>query len=206
MRKTPPMPTHSQSRRILSSRTASVTGLLLFATLFRPPAKATEVYAYQGQDYTFATGGYTTADYISGDFTTPTPLAANLTGHGIVPQTYSFADGYFDWTNTDSTIQTFTVTTDAYGTLASADIQLSQLHGSDASYLYITPGGDSVATGLDLHPAGDATNSTAGIWGPDFDPLPPAVPEPASVFLASTALVAFALRAGKRIGRGVGRG
>ncbi len=180
--------------------------------LCRPIASATEVYAYLGADYTSVDGPYTTNDYISGSFTTSSILPPNLTNSPITPLAWSFGDGIFDWTNSNSIDLVSDVSTDAYGTLTSAYIELygtlliPQPPDSPLQFvgeMFIRAWGDDV-TLYDLNygpsPIGEASNSVPGKWGPDFDPPDNVVPEPASVVLfTSAALLAFAFRGRRRL-------
>jgi len=194
-------------------RPVCILGLLLFAPLCGALAHAAEVYAYLGSDFTSAYFPYTTSDFISGLFTTSIPLGPDLVGETIVPATYSFSDGSFDWTSSNSSISSLTVTTDAYGTLESASVSIV---GSDPGlpfpgatcegcHLDIATSGDSIGEeelGIGTTLDGYASNSTPGIWGPDFDPVGGS-PEPATAGLVATALLAFAFLSRKRIAQGV---
>lgn len=189
----------------------TLVGLLLFAPLCGPMASAAEVYAYLGADYTFAADIYSTSDYISGVFTTSTPLVPDLSDSSVTPLSYSFSDGVFDWTNHNTTIMEFEVTTDQFGTVTSASIELdggsyfpcsgasTTCSGGFDNVLTINTGaqpGDSVVVGQAAGLTGEGISSASGKWGPDFDP--PSAPEPASVALTSAALLAFVFRARKR--------
>ena len=203
------MPTPSQRRRQFLKRPAYVLGLLLFLPLCRPIASATEVYAYHGFDYTYADGIYTTNDYVSGDFTTSSLLPPWLMGYSTPPLTYAFGDGYFDWTNTNSTLESFYIYTDAYGSIDYAVIEVEadftipngpEVYGGIA--VGFEPGaGDAASIYFDGLPAGSGYNHLQGKWGPNFDP--PDTPEPASAVLTSAALLAFAFLARKRIAQGM---
>ncbi|SPE26737.1 exported hypothetical protein [Candidatus Sulfopaludibacter sp. SbA3] len=218
--RTPQPLTLSQRRRTFLIRPAYVLGLLFFAPLLTPLATANEVYAYLGDNFTFATFPYVTSDYISGDFTTSTILGPNLTDYPITPQTYSFSDGVFDWTQTNTTIDTFPrsahltqflVTTDGYGTLESATFELFQIidkapwstiGSTQIGELMVGPTGDYASFAPSTGITSFAINNTPGLWGPDFDP-PGGVPEPATGFLTLTALLAAAFRARTRIAQGL---
>jgi hypothetical protein len=212
MGKTHPMPAPSQWQRQFLKRPAYILGLLLFVPLCRPIASATEVYAYLGADYASATGLYTTSDYISGEFTTSAPIPPNFAGI-IVPMTYAFGDGFFDWTNNDSTLVQLQLQTDRYGTILFATLTL---FGD-----FFVPTGTSVVhfqgemqisnqdvavlgNATDLYPpVASAQTAGPGKWGPNFDPPASGVPEPASAVLSSAALLAFAFRARTRLSRSI---
>lgn len=215
--------TLSRRRRIFLLRPSCILGLLVYATLCGPIAHASEVYAYKGFDYTGASGIYTTNEYIFGDFTTATRLPPNLSDFAITPLTFAFGDGFFALTDTNATIAFFRVTTDSYGTVTAANIQVD----TDVSQTTVcSPGpycsplveiigaitidgtqGDNTEGMLVLMSFGDtlimgnAGNNAPGRWGPQFDP--PSVPEPASAVLTSLALLALAFRARKQIARGI---
>lgn len=221
--------------RMLSGLIGPLLTISIFVPLCAPNATADEVYAYQGSDYTSvfntltplgSTGAsleaYSMSDSISGDFTTSTPLGPNFSGD-ITPLTYSFGDGLLDWTNNNS-VGHFYGTTDAYGTLISADVFLNSIElpgvwdycaapslcGSVDGFLSIenepgSPGnGDNVQLSYSVPFSSNlvpeftmASNSTPGIWGPDFDPS--GVPEPATFILMLTALMAVAFWGRRRI-------
>lgn len=213
MRKIQSLIAPSHQRPAFLKRFACALGLLVFGSLCTPVALATEVYAYLGSDYTSAHGIFTTSDYVSGVFTTSTVLGPNLQDASVIPLSYSFGDGVYDWTPSDSYINninaTFTVSTDAYGTPTAVTIDLFNglplAFGGNACIactFEIAPTGDSVLINFILGGSGgSASNTTAGEWGPDFDP--PSTPEPATAALTLAVLIAFAFSARRRIARSI---
>ena len=204
MKKTQSPAAASHRRPAFLTRSACALGLLLLASLCAPAALASEVYAYLGSNYTTTSGVYTPSDYIFGDFTTSTQLAGGLVNKSGTPLSFAFGDGVYDWRSSDSyTAVSFEVSTDASGTPTAVTIDLTvvinYISGQFCAVcqLKITPTGDSVSVS-----DGTGSNTTAGKWGPDFDPP---TPEPASAVLTLAALIAFAFPARKRITRSIMR-
>jgi hypothetical protein len=220
---------------ILCRSLRPVLAVPILVPLCVPSATAAEVYAYQGYDYATVANGttlveYSTLDSIAGDFTTSTPLAPNL-NRDITPLTYSFGDGLFDWTNNNSTVEDFNVTTDVYGTVTGADIIIypTGLVGewdictnstcADPfvfGELHILNGlssGNGDSADLDYqvpssccreYYESSGSNNAAGLWGPDFDPL--TTPEPASFGLMFTTLMTLGFWSRRRITGGTRHG
>jgi hypothetical protein len=217
--KTHPFSASCQRRRTFLKRPARILGLLVCAALCGPLAHAAEVYAYLGSNFTTVSGIYTTSDYVSGEFTTLTPLDPNLVNQSITPASYSFSNGVFDWTDANSSFfpwYPLLATTDAYGTLLSASFELTSTYGppwtaslGGFSYgngiLLVSSAGDESYTHTNgTAPAalydGDGASVQVGKWGPDFDPID--TPEPATPHLTLSAFLAVALLARKRIAPG----
>ena|ERR1700733_3062473 len=101
-----------------------VTGFILFCGL-QSAARASTIYSYTGSDFTFATSPYTTSDYVSGSFTTATPLADNLSMASITPSFYSFSDGVQTFSSlSPPTDVTFEISTNASGQITGWFINL----------------------------------------------------------------------------------
>jgi hypothetical protein len=77
---------------------------------------ADTIYTYTGNPFTQASSPYTTNDFISGFFTTTTPLGNNF-GSRIVPTSFSFSDGVQTYLSTTPNVNfVFIIGTDASGT------------------------------------------------------------------------------------------
>ncbi len=100
---------------------------LLAALLLSAPLLTAQVttYSYIGQDFTYASGAYTTGDSVTGSFTVSSPLADNLnTLTTISPTSFSFTDGVdtISSNSSDLTDVQFEVETNATGGLTAWDI------------------------------------------------------------------------------------
>jgi len=94
-----------------------VTGLILFCGL-QSAARADITYTYTGNDFTTATGAYTTSDFVSGYFTLASALGDNLVLASETPATYSFSDGVQTISSlSPPTDVTFEISTDASGNI-----------------------------------------------------------------------------------------
>ena len=69
------------------------TFALLAIALTTVPAVADTMYTYTGTPFTTASGPLTTSDFVSGEITVATPLAANMALTFITPESFSFTDG-----------------------------------------------------------------------------------------------------------------
>jgi hypothetical protein len=89
-------------------------------------------YQYTGNHFTFATGSYTTSDFVSGMVTLAGPLPPNLTLTAVFPTAFTFSDG----------VQTFTAPTSATFLFATgptgAIVDWSIIIGADPSFRITT--------------------------------------------------------------------
>jgi hypothetical protein len=76
-------------------------------------AHADSIYTYTGHDFTFASAPFTTGDFVSGSFTTTTPLADNLDQATIAPASFRFNDGIDTISNANALEDTFVISTNA---------------------------------------------------------------------------------------------
>jgi len=108
----PPLPTRSRPRT-LRPQPGNYTTVQDFTACGNPPCQ-----------------NFTTAMNVSGSFTVPAPLAANLFGFNLTSQitSYSFSDGINAYSSADpgSRIFRFEVTTDGSGAITAANIDLQQ--------------------------------------------------------------------------------
>ncbi len=162
---------------------------VVLASTLNASAHADTTYTYTGQPFaTVNTStppgvppGYTTSDFVTGSFTTATPLGDNLNDASVTPATFSFTDGVNTFDNTMSFVESsFFVSTNAVGTLTAWKIQTI----SDANYIEIIGGPDSFAVPGDsvfADQVGSASNSVSGTFSP--------VPEPGTFALLGTGLL-----------------
>jgi hypothetical protein len=116
-----------------------VTGLILFCGL-QSAARASTIYSYTGDDFAFATSPYTTSDYVSGSFTTATPLADNLSLATITPSSYSFSDGVQTFSSlSPPTDVTFEISTNASGQITGWFINLENPTTNNQIFTESTP-------------------------------------------------------------------
>ena len=102
---------------------------------------------------TTATGPYTTTDSVTGSFTVSIALGDSLTNVSVTPSAYTFTDGVNTYTNANSTIADFSVSTSATGAIANWYVDLvlpsfnflvteydlpSSLYNYDEGYIFAT--------------------------------------------------------------------
>src|ERR1700733_570432 len=185
--------------------------LALFWTLFCAlfvlpfPLLADTVYTYTGNPFTYIYGStFTSSDFISGSFTLPSPLGANLAIGTVAPIAFSFSDDVD--TITDTTPNTYAdiaVGTDAAGDITSWYIYLwNRNSNADIS------SDDSASTQEDAaDTGGPARLSTGAVWGPgtwagcSTGPAPSPVPEPSTLSLLATGALGLIGTIRRRSGR-----
>lgn len=102
---------------------------LLLLLPFTQSVSAQVTYSYTGPTFYFASGApYSTANSITGSFTTAAPLAANLSDSNISANitAFSFTDGVATRTLANTVICRFLVSTDASGAISGHSIWLRQ--------------------------------------------------------------------------------
>jgi hypothetical protein len=187
--------------------------VVIMAAFCAPSANADTTYTYTGNDFTFAQAPFTTSDSITGWFTTSAPVGAGFEGV-ITPESYAFSDGVdtFDPTDVIETPSIY-IRTDptgavtgweiklrvAYGTWGLTDLLLVRRLGApyEPSYYANTwvPAPPPL-TGWELRVG--MAEQAEGTWTVTAGSP---TPEPSSVGLMSTALLALAFVARKRSAR-----
>ena len=171
-------------------------------------AKADEVYTYTGNDYTFAEAPYTTSGSNTGEFTTSTPLGANLT-NAIVSDlvTYQFEDGIGTiWDPADSTMPTLEVSTNSLGDIDGWELLLSAKAGFNGIVLDTCGGAGNITFTIlqctsqpqnDFADVTSTTHSGGFVYGQTQDDpgtwsQAAATPEPSSLILLGTGVLGVA--------------
>ncbi len=174
---------------------------VLLLILLPASAVANVIYTYTGNDFTHATPSYTTADFVSGYFVTPSPIEANLTEFDISSNvlTFNFTDGVENTMTPQMhwlAPPVFTVSTGSLGDITGWDIELvSILSGApwdDISTCYglsvcATPRDDSFMAGGDASIGAEGKNQFAqGVWSESIggsESTSNDAPEPSSLSL-----------------------
>ena len=148
----------------------SLTRLLCAATAaaalsFTHPASVQAVpttYQYTGNLFTFASGPYTTSDFVTVMMTFASPLAANMPFGTVTPLAFSLSDGVQTITNVNAIGSSFFFATGPSGLPSAWNISAHGLLGGIS-----TAGGGSISPGdlghLQTGPAGEVL-SNPGIW------------------------------------------
>lgn len=160
-------------------------------------------YTYTGDDFTSATGVFSTSDSVTGYFTLSAPLGDNLNGANIASETlsFSFTDGPDTITNSTPDINvcfcspTIDIWTDASGNIINWEISLtvgelgSENITTEDYYAGIITGTVIQDSGF-IDSSDQASNSgDAGSW---LLSTSSAAPEPASLLLAGAGMTAIA--------------
>ena len=109
----------------------------LIAAVASLSASAATVYQYVGPNYTSASSPYTTAQRVTGQFTTASPLAPNLPQASVLAQvtSYSFSDGVNSYASSDPNARVieFKVATDAAGAISGWTVEIERVGERDVS-------------------------------------------------------------------------
>jgi len=208
-----------------------VAAVIIMAAFCAPNADASDTvtYIYTGNDYTEACGelhylggpctagsDYTTNEGVNGWFTISEPLGDDLVFSRIVPISYGFSDGAFIYDPTNSYLFEFLFGTDAQGKIDEWAVHIisdcAGGVGPCTGVWWLVPQAGSVDTynvpsGLVVDEGGDTRATYAnnfndpGTWTLESSGGPTTTPEPSSVALMSTALLALAFVARKRTAR-----
>jgi hypothetical protein len=153
-------------------------------------AHADSIYTYTGQDFTFATAPFTTGDFVSGSFTTTTPLGDNLDDAFIIPASFSFNDGVDTLNNTNGSVADFFISTNASGAIV--DWTIDVFGTAVGELIEITGGPKSAGDDGDLGTAaeGVGANHFSGVF---TSSAPTSVtPEPSTLALLGTGILGVA--------------
>jgi PEP-CTERM motif len=155
-------------------------------------AHADSIYTYTGQDFTQGTRPFSTSDFISGSFTTTTPLADNLDLVSIHAVAFSFSDGVDTIDNADGD-DFIEISTNASGAIVDWDITLSTandvmlIHGGP-NLAGIVPDGDTDNN----FAAGSGQNSVSGVFTSAASVPAAVTPEPSTLALLGTGILGAA--------------
>jgi hypothetical protein len=167
--------------------------LLLPATLVLAAstliAHADTIYDYTGKDFTVVTySPYTTKDFVTGSFTTTSPLADNLNKVSITPAAFSFNDGVDTITNTNDNSAFFVISTNASGSIVDWGIVVSQnphdlieLVGGPQNYDIGDLGSNGTSLGENIVPGVFSSPRSNGL-----------TPEPSTLALFGTGILGLA--------------
>lgn len=135
-------------------------------------AAAQTTYDYTGNNYVSADAPYTTADNLTGSFTTADPLPANFSGDAsALVTTLSFDDGVAVRSLADSNLCQFEIVTDAAGLLVDWSIVLMQSDtgAEDNQHEIQSYGSGPDGIGVDMVGFNTSTGNTdcagSGPWG-----------------------------------------
>ncbi len=183
-------------------RRGFLPALLMGVCLFAAAARADTIYTYTGNPFTSFSGSYSCTNGIgqcgvTGSFTVPQPLAANLSNATITPTSFSFTDGNLTWTSTNSVFVIFdTLSTDANGNLTSWRINLVQIPQANTLALLETtsvPATNGFQDLDELCTEGIAVNVCGPVLGTTVNSFSPGtwtvVPEPSGLLLLGTGLL-----------------
>ena len=153
----------------------------LIAAVASLSASAATVYQYVGPNYASASSPYTTAQRVTGQFTTASPLAPNLPQASVLAQvtSYSFSDGVNSYASSDPNARVieFKVATDAAGAISGWTVELDvwesgtspHTAGDLVSSMNVIGAGDLVldsancsTVGTSVEGIGDSCTSTTG--------------------------------------------
>jgi hypothetical protein len=179
---------------------------MLMMALGAPMMKASTTYTYTGNDYNSYIGApYTSSDSVDGYFTFASPLADNLSDASVsLPTIYSLNDGVQTITG-PLVSYVFNISTDSNGNITNWDIWLYGNAGSGLGSILTACNLDSFSGCLDQGTGGSGgggdTVHDGGTWAITTTS---SVPEPSTVVLMSSGLLALALLARKGRFKAVG--
>jgi hypothetical protein len=194
----------TRSRLPAVTRYAHWIAILSLATIDAPSARAAAIYTYTGNNFTTATGPYSTSDFISVSFTLPAALGDNDDLQTITPSAFSFTDQLHTITNSNiGTGSTqFLISTDSSGNItawvisAINDLPGIPVTGIDTEFTsFISDQADSAQFNIFQQPGatpGEGSNmGDPGTWE--------MTPEPGSSSLVLLGILGIAFVARKRI-------
>jgi len=178
--------------------------LALLAGLLLPlPLLAETTYTYTGNPYTEVFDAYTTSDYLSITFNLSAPLADNLAGVFITPDSWFITDGIYSDSSADAdSLVEFGVMTDGSGTIYDWLVQ-DEFFSYGGEFISVNDIGTSESVVYDRSvitltggTAGGENVNDPGTWTETGETT--VTPEPESLVLVGSGLVALAATARRR--------
>ena len=149
-------------------------------TVMAPVANAA-TYSYKGDLFTTKVGTYIGVSELTGFFRVAGLLPAGVTTN-VVPDNYSFFDGVQTLTKANSTINSFSITTDLANNIVGWAISLQRFTGNSIGFILSGAGGDTGTQSTFIPPtSGVGSVDTPGEWTT-------AIPVPASLPLLASGI------------------
>lgn len=167
--------------------------LVIVLALTIPISASAETYTYTGTMFTQESSDWPPLSYVAGNFTMPSPLAANLNDTTIDPTSFVFTDWVDIIDNFNATLDQFEVSTDADGNITSWIFSVTENNSQDGEgYIYSSSTEGDYATFSYGGYTGQSSVTAPGTWVVP-DPPPAAVtPEPSAILLLGTGMLGVA--------------
>jgi hypothetical protein len=196
---------------IMNVRNVLAAGALIVASICAPKAHGSTIttLTYAGPDFSFIDGTtyepFFDVSGVSGTLSFAGTLGDNLSDAPITPSSFSFSDQAQTFTNAGTyTTETFDFTTSATGQITAWYIHIAEGSGIPdifTTYQLYSPGNTVDYGRENAGSYGEYSGPAIGSWTETTQES--STPEPSPVVLVSTALMALAFVARKRVARRV---